>query len=405
MRKTWQTKQLGELCEVFADGDWIESKDQSHDGIRLIQTGNVGEGVFKDRADKARYITEATFKRLRCTEVFEGDSLISRLPDPVGRSCIVPGTGERMITGVDCTIVRFRSELLLPAFFNCYSQSDDYLTTVANECTGTTRNRISRSNLALTPIPVPPLAEQKRIVSRLDGALAGLAGADDNARMNRENASAIFESYLESIFARRGPEWKDKPLGDLVDFRNGVNFTGASRGEHVKILGVKDFQTNYWAPLENLAEVTTNGTLTDSDLLRENDLLFVRSNGNMALIGRCMLVGRVPVRVVHSGFTIRARLTGDEVAPQYLCHFLKSAGTRQRMISGGIGTNIKSLNQTTLSNLDVPIPPRAEQERIVRSLERLSRDTERLERVYEDKVSALDALKRSLLHHAFSGQL
>ena len=164
----WVDTGLGELCEVFDDGDWVESKDQSPDGVRLIQTGNVGEGVFKDRADKARYISEATFKRLRCTEIFEGDCLISRLPDPVGRSCILPDTGERMITAVDCTIVRFDRKRLLPEFFNHYSQADDYLRTVAKECTGTTRNRISRSNLALTPIPVPPIAEQKRLANEFD---------------------------------------------------------------------------------------------------------------------------------------------------------------------------------------------------------------------------------------------
>src|SRR5579883_386080 len=131
MKVEWQLTPLENLCEVFADGDWIESKDQSHKGIRLIQTGNVGEGIFKDRAEKARYISEDTFKRLRCTEIFEGDCLISRLPDPVGRSCILPETGERMITAVDCTIVRFNSKQLLPAFFNHYTQSDDYLSTVA----------------------------------------------------------------------------------------------------------------------------------------------------------------------------------------------------------------------------------------------------------------------------------
>ena len=157
----------------FADGDWVESKDQSLEGIRLIQTGNVGDGIFKDRAEKARYISEATFKRLRCTEIFEGDCLISRLPDPVGRSCILPETGERMITAVDCTIVRFKPNVLLPEFFNLYSQSVDYISTVAKECTGTTRNRISRSNLALTPIPVPPLAEQQRIVRLLERRVCG----------------------------------------------------------------------------------------------------------------------------------------------------------------------------------------------------------------------------------------
>ena len=123
MKKNWEAKKLGEVCEVFADGDWVESKDQSSEGNRLIQTGNVGEGVFKDRGEKARYISEETFKRLRCTEIFEGDCLISRLPDPVGRSCLLPDTGERMITAVDCTIVRFDPKKVVPAFFIYYSQS------------------------------------------------------------------------------------------------------------------------------------------------------------------------------------------------------------------------------------------------------------------------------------------
>ncbi len=61
MKNKWQTKKLVEICDLFADGDWIEKKDQSEEGIRLIQTGNVGNGFFKDRAEKARYISEKTF--------------------------------------------------------------------------------------------------------------------------------------------------------------------------------------------------------------------------------------------------------------------------------------------------------------------------------------------------------
>ena len=89
---------LSSLCATFIDGDWIESKDQSDNGIRLIQTGNVGFGFFKGREDKSRYITEETFKKLNCTEVVPGDILISRLPDPIGRACIVPeGIGLSLI--------------------------------------------------------------------------------------------------------------------------------------------------------------------------------------------------------------------------------------------------------------------------------------------------------------------
>lgn len=119
-------ERLEVLCELFADGDWIETKDQSSSGVRLIQTGNVGNGEFKDRGEKARFVSGAAFKRLGCTEIFEGDCLVSRLPDPVGRSCILPATGQRMITAVDCTIIRFKRDLLEPKYFRYVAQSDGY---------------------------------------------------------------------------------------------------------------------------------------------------------------------------------------------------------------------------------------------------------------------------------------
>ena len=97
---------LKDVCTIFTDGDWIESKDQSNEGIRLLQTGNIGEGIYLEKELRAKYISEETFDRLKCTEVFPGDILVSRLPEPVGRACIVPDKKERMITAVDCTICR-----------------------------------------------------------------------------------------------------------------------------------------------------------------------------------------------------------------------------------------------------------------------------------------------------------
>lgn len=151
--------------------------------------------------------------------------------------------------------------------------------------------------------------------------------------------------------------------------------------------------------------MTVEGTLPDSDILKENDLLFVRSNGNMELIGRCLLVGRVAERITHSGFTIRARLNGSGVAAKYLCHYLKSNSAKRKMIDSGIGTNIKSLNQTTLSALLVPVPSRVEQARIVSQLETIDSETHRLEALYQRKLAALEELKRSVLHQAFTGEL
>lgn len=147
MKQEWGVKRLESICELFADGDWIESKDQSSSGVRLIQTGNVGIGFFKDRGEKARYISEDTFARLRCTEVKKGDCLISRLPDPVGRACVLPDTSEKMITAVDCTIIRFQNKVVLPEWFVFYSLSKEYQEAINTHVTGATRQRISRKNL------------------------------------------------------------------------------------------------------------------------------------------------------------------------------------------------------------------------------------------------------------------
>lgn len=160
---------LGEVCEVFADGDWIETRDQSTSGIRLIQTGNVGEGRFLAKDGRRRYISEGTFHRLHCTEVYPGDILISRLPDPLGRACILKDTGERMITAVDCTIMRPK-QVLLPAFFVFYSCTPAYQEAVKKQATGAIRSRISRRALAQIDLTLPPLAEQERVVARLERA-------------------------------------------------------------------------------------------------------------------------------------------------------------------------------------------------------------------------------------------
>jgi type I restriction enzyme S subunit len=160
-----ETKQvrLDELCLHFGDGDWIESKDQSEEGIRLIQTGNVGNGEYKDKDDKARYVSEETFIRLGCTEVFPGDILISRLPDPIGRACIVPEM-PKSITAVDCTIVRLKSDILSTFFVN-FTKTPMYTMQIDSFTTGSTRKRISRANLGSVMVPVPDLTRQERFVS------------------------------------------------------------------------------------------------------------------------------------------------------------------------------------------------------------------------------------------------
>jgi type I restriction enzyme S subunit len=173
---------LESLCSVFTDGDWIESKDQAEEGIRLIQTGNVGNAEYIDKFDRAHFISEDTFARLSCTEVLPGDVLISRLPDPIARCCIVPNIGQRAITAVDCTIVRFKDNIL-PQYFEEYTLTPAYANQIQNFVTGSTRQRISRKNLGSVLVPVPNKNLQKAfidIVEQSDKSKAALRKAIDD---------------------------------------------------------------------------------------------------------------------------------------------------------------------------------------------------------------------------------
>ena len=167
MREGWEIKKLGEVCKTFTDGDWIESKDQANSGIRLIQTGNIGNGIFKDKDEHYKFISNDTFEELSCTEIFEGDILISRLPEPIGRACIIPSIKCRMITAVDCTIVR-PNESILPKYLIYYTRSKEYYNNIKTYITGAVRKRISRANLAKVSVPIPPLPEQQKIVEELE---------------------------------------------------------------------------------------------------------------------------------------------------------------------------------------------------------------------------------------------
>ena len=402
MKAGWQTKTLAETCEVFADGDWVESKDQSSEGIRLIQTGNVGQGVFKDRAEKARYISEATFERLRCTEIFEGDCLISRLPDPVGRSCILPDTGERMITAVDCTIVRFNPKHLIPAFFNFYSQALDYLKAVEAETTGTTRNRISRSNLGQVAIPVPPLPEQQRIIGILDQAFEGIATAKANAEKNLQNARALFDSHLQSVFTQRGEGWVDTTIGQHIRFIDYRGKTPVKTESGLRLITAKNVKMGYVqeTPMEFIAPKNYDSWMTRG-IPQMGDVLFTTEAplANVAQLDTDEKVAFAQRIIIMQPDALKLDST-------FLKYLLLSQSVQQRIHAKGTGATVKGIKASLLKTIEISFPKSvAEQRQIVAKLDDLRAETQRLESLYQRKLAALDALKKSLLHKAFAGEL
>jgi len=393
--KNWVRKKIAEISTVFEDGDWIESKDQSTDGIRLIQTGNVGNGIFKDRGEKARYISEATFKRLRCTEIFEGDCLVSRLPDPVGRACILPDTGEKMITAVDCTIIRFDNHQILPNWFLYYSLSNEYQNEIQKQVTGATRQRISRKNLGLVSVPVAPLPEQRRIVSILDQCFAAIDKAKANAEQNLKNAKELFESYLEGVFENKGEGWEEKTIGDIGSpkmckriFKEQTTAVGDIPFYKIGTFGKEpdafisraiydEFRAKYSFPKKGDVLISASGTIGRR----------VRYDGEPAYFQDSNIVW----------------IENDEkqVSNDFLYEFYGACNwgsTKGATISRLYNDNLKSIKISFPKSLK-------DQQTIVRQLDALRDETQKLEAVYQKKIDDLEELKKSILQKAFAGEL
>ena len=209
---TWEQRKLGELCEKFADGDWIEAKDQSSSGIRLIQTGNIGLGEYLDKPNNKKWISEDTFNRLHCEEVCTGDILISRLPEPAGRACIVPNLGTKMITAVDCTIVRISTKVS-KKFLLQHLSSKKYFNEVNTCMAGGTRQRISRSNLANFNVLLPISFDEQESIGRV------LCGLDNLITLHQCKGNLVQNKYgLHSLFQMQyklADDWEQRKLGDI----------------------------------------------------------------------------------------------------------------------------------------------------------------------------------------------
>ena len=188
---SWASVKLSDIVRDdgdFCDGDWIESKDQDSAGeVRLIQLADIGDGIFKNKSN--RHLTLQKAYDLKCTFLNQGDVLIARMPEPLGRACIFPLKGvEKFVTVVDVAILRVDSDIASNKYV-CHilnsPQSRSYIDELES---GTTRKRISRKNLGILDFPIPPLAEQHRIVARVDelfalaDAAAGQGAAAEAAR-------------------------------------------------------------------------------------------------------------------------------------------------------------------------------------------------------------------------------
>ena len=291
----WEQRKLTNLCEKFTDGDWIEAKDQSDSGVRLVQTGNVGVTEYLDKPNNKKWISFETFEQLHCEEVYPGDILISRLPEPAGRACIMPNLGTKMITAVDCTIVR-PNAVTSTRFLLQYLSSQAYFDAVNTCLAGGTRQRISRGNLAQFNVPIPSSKiEQEKIgevLEKLDTLIT-------LHQRKYEKLVNIKKSMLDKMFPQNGasvPEirfkgftdpWEQRKLEEYLEVSGQKNFEGIYTKEDVLsvsgdfgIVNQIEFQGRSFAgaSVANYGVVETGDIVYTKSPLKSNPYGIIKAN-------------------------------------------------------------------------------------------------------------------------------
>ena len=158
--------------------------------------------------------------------------------------------------------------------------------------------------------------------------------------------------------------WVKVPLSDVADFSNGVNFDKSAYSAGVKLIGVSNFGDRFSPDYDELQEIDTK-VVKPGDYLRNGDIVFVRSNGNKELVGRCMLIQNPQYPVTYSGFCIRARIKDtNKYDPMFFAYYFKSKAFRKALAGNAIGANIQNLSQGRLSNHIACVPDVAIQQKI-----------------------------------------
>jgi len=192
--------------------------------------------------------------------------------------------------------------------------------------------------------------------------------------------------------------WSEDIFGNVMSFKNGLNFTKSDSGETIKIVGVGDFKD--YSELRNtqhLEFIQVANKIREEELLKDGDLLFVRSNGNKNLIGRCLFFPFVNERLSYSGFTIRGRVDSNKVLPEYASYLSRSSSVKEQINQNGGGTNISNLSQQILNDIEFLRPTLPEQTKIAQILSIWDKAIATTEKLIGNSQQQKKALMQSLL--------
>ena len=407
MKKGWEAKKLGEVCSFLNRG--VSPKYVEKGGIVVLNQRCVRDHRVSFEVGRRHDIKVKGVSSERLLQA--GDVLVNSTgTGTLGRVAqLRENPLEKTTVDSHVTIVRPTPGLFFQEFFGYMLRDiEDELKESGEGCGGQTE--LNRSVLAekfLVRFP-QSLPEQQRIVGILDEAFAGLATAKANTEKNLQNARAIFESHLQSLFSQRGKGWVETTLEKVlaVQPQNGwfppaahhsasgtpvltlSSVTGFNfRAEKIKFTSAPtDSRRNYW--------------------VKNGDFLITRSN-TPELVGHVAIAREITNPTIYPDLIMRMNPAPDRMMTEFLYYQLRSPALRKEITGRAQGANptMKKISNGAVKTLPIVVPSITTQQAIVKTFNVLTTKTQRLADIYERKLAALDALKKSLLHQAFTGQL
>ena len=400
MKKGWQTKTLGEVLEKTETVNPLLSPNAEFDYIDVSSVSNTTFQIEETQRLKGKDAPSRARKLVRTNDI-----IFATIRPTLQRIAVVPEHFDKQVCSTGYFVLRPKPGM--DHRFVYYSLfTEDFTGQMESLQKGASYPAVTDGDVRAQRIPVPPLAEQQRIVGLLDEAFEGLATAKANAEKNLQNARALFESHLQSVFTQRGPGWVEMLLGDVCEFENGDRGKNyPNRNEYVES-GIPWINTGHIQPDGTLSMGEMNFITREkfdslrSGKIQPGDLVYCLRG---ATLGKTALVAPLTEGAVASSLVI---LRPSQRLDSSFLYFFLTSPRGQGLIKGfENGAAQPNLGARSVAKYPISIPPVAEQMGIAERLAELREETQRLARLYERKHAALEALKKSLLHQAFTGEL
>lgn len=392
MKGGWQTKPLGEVCQVIGGG--TPSKDR-----REYYVGKIPWATVRDMRSEVISETECkiTMEAVRnsSTNIIPAGNVVIATRVGLGKVCML---GQDTAINQDLRgIIPNDQKTLSVRFLFSWLKSVKHL--IVAEGTGATVQGVKLPFIKSLQVPIPPLPEQQRIVRILDEAFDGLTTATANAEKNLRNARVLLESYLQSIFTQRGKGWVDRTVGEIAHHSLGKMLDKSkNRGEaqpYLRNINVRWFNFN----LSDLLEMRFLKEEADKYTVVKGDVLVCEGG----YPGRAAIWDEdYPIHFQKALHRVRFN---EPAHNKWFVYFLYAQDKNGDLRQHFTGTGIQHFTGEVLSRYKVPIAPLSEIQRLISRFDELSAETQHLESIYQQKLAALDELKKSLLHLAFTGQL